>query len=173
VDEYAAHLDGRLGAFARTQAAVTRDPEAGVDLEFLLADELMAYHAREGERVHISGPALRLQPKAAETLSLAIHELATNAVKYGALSQPSGSVDINWRFDESASPPELIFDWQEKGGPQVKPPKRSGFGTEILERTLAFELKGRTSLLFNPAGIHFSIVVPLSRGILQSPAMAK
>ncbi|WP_407158654.1 CheR family methyltransferase [Bradyrhizobium sp. STM 3557] len=173
VDEYAAHLDGRLSAFARTQAAVTRDPEAGVDLEFLLADELMAYHAREGEQVRISGPTLRLQPKAAETLSLAIHELATNAVKYGALSQPSGRVEINWRIDNSVNSPELIFDWREKGGPQVKPPKRSGFGTEILERTLAFELKGRTSLLFNPSGIHFTIVLPLGRGIVQSPAMAK
>jgi len=173
VDEYAAHLDGRLSAFARTQAAVTRDPEAGVDLEFLLADELMAYHAREGEQARISGPVLRLQPKAAETISLAIHELATNAVKYGALSQPSGRVEINWRIDDSASPSELIFDWREKGGPPVKPPKRSGFGTEILERTLAFELKGRTSLLFNPSGIHFTIVMPLSRGVVQSPAMAK
>jgi two-component system, chemotaxis family, CheB/CheR fusion protein len=173
VDEYAAHLDGRLGAFARTQAAATRDPGAGMDLEFLLADELMAYHAREGEQVHISGPALRLQGKAAETLSLAVHELATNAVKYGALSQPSGRVEISWRIDDSVDPPELIFDWREKGGPPVKPPKRSGFGTEILERTLAFELKGRASLLFNPSGIHFTIVVPLSRGIVHSPAMAK
>jgi two-component sensor histidine kinase len=173
VDEYAAHLDGRLSAFTRTQAAVTRDPEAGVDLEYLLADELMAYHAREGEHVQISGPTLRLQPKAAETLSLAIHELATNAVKYGALSQPAGRVEIGWRIDESVSPPKLIFDWREIGGPQVAPPQRSGFGTEILERTLAFDLKGSTSLLFNPSGVHFTIAVPLSRRIVRSPAMVQ
>jgi two-component system, chemotaxis family, CheB/CheR fusion protein len=173
VDEYAAHLDGWLSAFARIQAAVTRDPGAGVDFEYLVAGELMAYHAREGEQVRMSGPTLRLQPKAAETLSLAIHELATNAVKYGALSQPSGRVEICWRINESVGSPELIFDWRAKGGPQVKPPKRSGFGTEILERTLAFELKGRPSLLFNPGGVHFTVVVPLSGGIVRSLAMAK
>lgn len=173
VDEYAAHLDGRLSALARTQAAVTRDPEAGVDLEYLLADELMAYNAREGEQVRISGPAIRLQPKAAETLSLAIHELATNAVKYGALSHPTGRVDISWRIDDSGTAPEIIFDWREKGGPQVKSPKRKGFGTEILERTLAFELKGATSLLFSPAGVHFSIALPLSRAVLHSPTLTK
>lgn len=173
VEEYAAHLDGRLSALARTQAAVTRDPEAGVDLEYLLADELMAYNAREGEQVHISGPAIRLQPKAAETLSLAIHELATNAVKYGALSQPAGRVEISWRIDDGVASPELNFDWREKGGPPVKSPKRKGFGTEILERTLAFEFKGTTSLLFSPSGVHFSIALPLSRAIVQSPAMTK
>lgn len=173
VEEYAAHLDGRLSALARTQAAVTRDPEAGVDLEYLLADELMAYNAREGEQVRISGPTIRLQPKAAETLSLAIHELATNAVKYGALSQSAGRVEISWRIDEGATPPELNFDWREKGGPPVKSPKRKGFGTEILERTLGFEFKGKSALLFSPSGVHFSITLPLSRAIVQSPAMTK
>ncbi|MFC5323430.1 CheR family methyltransferase [Bradyrhizobium oligotrophicum] len=173
VDEYAAHLDGRLGALARTHAAVTRDPEAGVDLEYLLADELMAYKAREGEQVRISGPSLRLQPKAAETLSLAVHELATNAVKYGALSQPNGRVDISWRLDGSVDPSELVFEWREKGGPQVKPTRRKGFGTEVLERTLAFELKARTSLSFNPAGLHYQITLPVGRSFLQSPATNK
>jgi len=170
VDDYAAHLDGRLAALARTQAAVTRDPEAGVDLEYLLADELMAYLAREGEQVRIFGPSLRLQPKAAETLSLAIHELATNAVKYGALSQPSGQIHISWRLDDTVDPSELVFNWREKGGPQVKPSQRKGFGTEVLERTLAFELKGRTSLTFNPAGLQFEVTLPLSRSFLQSAA---
>ncbi|CCD88209.1 putative chemotaxis protein methyltransferase [Bradyrhizobium sp. ORS 285] len=173
VDEYAAHLDGRLGALARTQAAVTRDPEAGVDLEYLLADELMAYKAREGEQVRISGPSMRLQPKAAETLSLAIHELATNAVKYGALSQPAGRVEISWHIDESVDPNELVFEWRERGGPEVKPSQRKGFGTEILERTLAFELKGRTELSFNPAGLQFQIILPLSRSFVQSPATSQ
>nr|WP_041756350.1 CheR family methyltransferase [Bradyrhizobium sp. ORS 278] len=170
VEEYAAHLDGRLGALARTQAAVTRDPQAGVDLEYLLADELMAYKAREGEQVRISGPSMRLQPKAAETLSLAIHELATNAVKYGALSQPTGRIDISWHIDESVTPKELVFEWRERGGPEVKPSKRKGFGSEILERTLAFELKGRTQLSFNPAGMQFQIILPLSRSFVQGPA---
>jgi two-component system, chemotaxis family, CheB/CheR fusion protein len=130
----------------------------------------MAYNAREGEQVRISGPALRLQSKAAETLSLAVHELATNAVKYGALSRPIGRVEISWHIDAEVDPPELTFDWRERGGPQVQQPQRKGFGTEVLERTLAFELKGKASLLFSASGLHFSLVFPLGRGVVQSPA---
>ena len=171
VEEYAAHLDGRLNAFARTQAMVTRDPESGVDLEYLVAEELIACNAREGEQFHISGPAIRLQPKPAEILALAIHELATNAVKYGALSRPSGRIDVNWHIEPIASPPELIFQWREGGGPEVAAPQRKGFGTEMLERTLPFEFKAKTSLLFSPFGVHCTITIPLSRRLVNTPAM--
>jgi two-component system CheB/CheR fusion protein len=171
VEEYSAHLDGRLNAFARTQALVTRDPEGGVNLEYLVAEELMAYNAREGEQVHISGPPIRLQPKPAETFALAIHELATNAVKYGALSQPSGRIEVIWHIAESGSPPELVFEWRERGGPPVSPPQQKGFGTEMLERTLAFEFKANTSLQFNPSGVQCTIAIPLNRRVVHSPAM--
>jgi two-component sensor histidine kinase len=170
VEEYASHLDGRLNAFARTQALVTRDPESGVDLEYLVAEELMAYNARDGEQVRISGPAVRLQPKPAETFALAIHELATNAVKYGALSQPAGRIEIAWRI-EQASPADLVFEWREIDGPEVNIPERQGFGTEMLERTLAFEFQARTSLAYNPSGIQCTIRIPLTRRIFQVPAM--
>lgn len=172
VEDYAAHLDGRLNAFARTQSMVTRDPEAGVDLEFLVVEELLSYHAREGEQLRVSGPPVRFQPKAAETFALAIHELATNAIKYGALSQPSGRVDVSWSVQNGGDPTELVFDWRERGGPKVAPPQRRGFGTELLERTLAFELKGKTTLAFDPSGLHCTIVVPLTRRIVHTPAGA-
>ena len=145
VEEYASHLDGRLNAFARTQAMVTRDPEGGVDLEFLVVEELLAYNAREGEQMRVSGPRVRFQAKAAETFALAIHELATNALKYGALSRPDGRVEITWRLEKGRDPAVLLFEWRERGGPPVMPPPRKGFGTELLERTLAFELKGHTA----------------------------
>jgi two-component system, chemotaxis family, CheB/CheR fusion protein len=169
VEEYAAHLDGRLNAFARTQALVTRDPEAGVDLEYLVVEELSAYHAREGEQVRVDGPRVRLQPKPAESFALAIHELATNAIKYGALSEPSGRVDINWRIANGDNRPVLMFEWREKGGPPVFPPKRNGFGTEMLERTLAFEFKGRTELAYDPSGVHCIITIPLARRVVLDP----
>lgn len=171
VEDFASHLDGRLNAFARTQAMVTRDPEAGVDLEYLIVEELLAYNAREGEQVHISGPNVRLQPKPAETFALAVHELATNALKYGALREPSGRIEINWRVDESTVPPQLIFDWRESGGPTVRAPRRKGFGTELLERTLSFELKARTELAFDAPGVHYSIAIPFSRRIMHMPTM--
>ncbi|MBI5260799.1 MAG: PAS domain-containing protein [Bradyrhizobium sp.] len=171
VEDFAAHLDGRLNAFARTQAMVTRDPDGGVDLEYLIVEELLAYNAREGEQVRISGPNVRLQPKPAETFALAVHELATNALKYGALREPSGRIEISWRIDETGIPPQLIFDWRERGGPTVTAPRRKGFGTELLERTLAFEFKGRTNLTFNPLGVHYTTTIPLSRRIVHTPAM--
>jgi two-component system CheB/CheR fusion protein len=160
-----------LNAFARTQALVTRDPAAGVDLEYLVIEELLGYRAREGEQIRTSGPKVRLQPKAAETLAMAVHELATNAIKYGALSQPTGRIDISWRIDESANPVELVFDWRERGGPPVVPPLRKGFGAELLERTVAFELKGKTKLTFEPAGVNCSIAIPFSRLVIHSPAL--
>lgn len=170
VDDYAAHLDGRLNAFARMQSLVTRDPEEGVDLEFLVAEELHAYHASEGDQVGISGPTIRLQPKAAETIALAVHELATNAIKYGALSQTSGQIEASWRINES-SPVQLVFDWRESGGPPVVPPQRKGFGTELLERTLTFELKARATLTYHKAGLHCRIVMPLNRRIIHTPPL--
>ena len=171
VEEYASHLDGRLNAFARTQAMVTRDPESGVDLGYMVVEELLGYHAREGEQLRVSGPPVRLQPKAAETFALAIHELATNAIKHGALTQSIGRIDVSWRIDEAASSAELVFEWWERGGPAVAPPKRKGFGTELLERTLAFELKGKTTLVFDPSGVHCTIVIPMNRRVIHTPAL--
>jgi two-component system, chemotaxis family, CheB/CheR fusion protein len=169
VDDYAAHLDGRLNAFARTQALVMRDPEGGVDLEYLVIEELLGYSTREGEQLRVSGPQVRFQSKAAETFALALHELATNALKYGALSQPSGRIEINWRIDEMVDPSRLIFDWRERNGPSVTPPPRKGFGTELLERTLAFEFKGQTTMTFNADGLHCIITIPLSRRTIHTP----
>src|SRR5215469_7958054 len=168
VDEYASHLDGRLNAFARTQAMVTRDPEGGVDLEFLVVEEMLGYNAKEGEQLRVTGPPVRFQPKAAETFALAIHELATNAIKYGALSQPSGRVDVSWRVENGSDPIQLIFEWRERGGPRVEAPQRKGFGTELLEKTLAFELKGKTILSYNPSGLHCTIAIPLNRRVVRS-----
>ncbi len=171
VEDYASHLDGRLNAFARTQAMVTRDPEGGVDLEYLVVEEMLGYNAREGEQLRVSGPPVRFQPKAAETFALAIHELATNAIKYGALSRPNGKVDVSWRLDDRVNPIELILDWQERGGPRIERPQRKGFGTELLEKTLAFELKGKTMLNYDPSGLHCTIAIPLNRRVVHTPVV--
>jgi two-component system, chemotaxis family, CheB/CheR fusion protein len=171
VEDYAAHLDGRLNAFARTQALVTRDPDGGVDLECLVVEELLGYRAREGEQIRVAGPAVRFQPKAAETFALAVHELATNAIKYGALSKPDGRIDISWRVKDGDDPAELVFDWREKGGPSVTAPRRKGFGSELLEKTVAFELKGRTTLTYNASGLHCTIAIPLNRRVIHTPVM--
>jgi two-component system CheB/CheR fusion protein len=164
VEDYAAHLDGRLNAFARVQAVTTRDPSMGLDMEMLVADELTAHAAREGEQVsRIGGPKVRLQPRAAETLGLVFHELATNAVKYGALSAPNGRVEVRWQLDGEQDKPELVLDWLESGVQlDGNPPTRRGFGSELIERTLAYELSGQASLDFDRDGLKCQIRLPVS-----------
>lgn len=164
VEDYAMHLEGRIDAFARVQAAVTRDPTGGIDLESLVAAELLAYGAHEGRQVvSIKGPSIRLQPKAAETLGLAIHELATNAVKHGALSAERGQVAVEWKVDGDGGTPRLVFDWSETGVDiSGSNPRRQGFGTELLSRTIGYELSGETKLAFEPVGLHCTISLPIT-----------
>jgi PAS domain S-box-containing protein len=163
VADYAAHLDGRLNALARTQAMVTRNPAAGVDLEYLVAEELIAHGGHEGEQVQISGPKVRLRPKAAETFGLAMHELATNATKYGALTKPDGRIDVRWRVDRDGDGSKMRLDWMETGASGLPAkPRRKGFGAELLERTLAYELGATTSLTFASDGCRCTIDLPLT-----------
>jgi two-component system CheB/CheR fusion protein len=163
VEEYAMHLDGRLNAFARTQAYVTRNPDAGVDLESLIAEELVSYQAHEGEQVRIGGPPVRLCPKPAATFALTVHELATNAVKYGALSSDDGRIAVTWTIDGRNSGRHLKFTWQESGvAVDGAAPRRRGFGTELLEKTLAYEIGAKTNLVFDPGGVRCTIDVSLN-----------
>jgi PAS domain S-box-containing protein len=168
VEDYAMHLDGRINAFARVQTAVARDPTAGLDLTDLVADELLTYVAHDGEQVRIAGPAVRLKPKAAETFGLAVHELATNAVKHGALSIPHGRIRISWRVQNSTEPPQLVFEWKESGTPErAAKRKRRGFGADLLERTLTYELKAKTVQTFEPDGLRCTIELPLTERLVM------
>ena len=170
VDDYAMHLEGRLAAFGRVQAAVTRDPGVGVNLATLVAEELLAHAAHEGEQATISGPPIHLRPKAAETFALAVHELATNAVKYGALSKFDGRVRIGWKINEANGASSLTFHWAESGGPKGNgAPRRRGFGTELLEQTLSYELKAQTLLDFAKDGLTCTIELPLTERVAVEP----
>ena len=171
LDELAMHLDGRIDAFSRVQAAVTRNPERGIDLAQLVADELLAYSAREGKQVRIEGPAVSLRPKAAETMALVIHELATNAIKFGALATPQGRVEVDWRADLSEAP-RLVFGWRESGatGP-AEGDERRGFGTDLFERTLPYELSAEMERSFAPDGLRCTISLPLSERVVKEETL--
>ena len=161
VEEMAAHLAGRLDALARVQSAVTRNPERGVELISLVSDELLAHAAHEGEQLDIKGPELALRPKAAESLSLALHELATNAVKHGALVGRDGKIAIKWKLDGNGSEPALQFSWEEKSGNgKIATPERSGFGMELLTRILPYDLGAKTMVEFPPSGFRFKMELP-------------
>ncbi|WP_380069351.1 hypothetical protein [Dankookia sp. GCM10030260] len=101
----------------------------------------------------MAGPDLRLKPRAALALSLALHELATNAMKYGALSVPDGRLRVAWRLEGERA----LVDWEETEGPTVAPPARRGFGTTVIERGLAKEIGGGVALEFQPEGLRYRI----------------
>ena len=165
VEDFAAHLDGRLEAFARVQAVVTRELSGGVDLMALIEDELLAHATHEGEGLALDGPAISLAARPAETLSLAIHELVTNAVKYGALSVESGRITIMWRL--AAGQLELV--WRESGVPgPLAEPSYEGFGFEMLRRVVPYELGAETALAFAEDGLAFTLSMPVE-GNLRTP----
>ena len=154
VEEMAAHLNGRLEAFARVQSAVTRNPDAGVDLRSLVDDELLAHAVHEGDGVAVDGPRVALRPKAAESISLALHELATNAVKHGALAHRNGGkISVSWQLNEDRGDERLVFEWTEtNSNGQIPKPTRQGFGMELLTQILPYDLEAKTNLEFQQRG---------------------
>jgi two-component sensor histidine kinase len=172
VEDLSAHLDGRLAALARTQVLLTRNPGGGVDLEGLVRDELVAQVADE-ERVAVGGPELLLSPKAAEVMTLALHELATNATKYGALAADRGRIDIRWRVMPRTEVDWVEFEWRETGVQiAAAAPRRMGFGAVLIEQRVPYELMGSGALTFAPGGIRCDISFPLLpiRSVLQTDA---
>src|SRR4051812_14638841 len=109
-------------------------------------------HRRE-DRLHVSGRDIRLTPRMALALAMAFQELATNAVKYGALSNDTGEIEIGWKTARKARPQRLRLRWEETGGPPVAPPQRRGFGSRLIERSLAQDLGGEVRIDFAPTGV--------------------
>ncbi len=145
-------FSARIIALAEAHDLLTRENWEGADLTDLLA-QLQTLHGAPG-CFSLAGPAVRLAPRMALSLSMALHELATNAVKYGALSMPSGQVRIDWSVAPGPDGgPQLSLTWRESGGPPVSPPSRRGFGSRLIERGLASELSGEAHIDFRPDGV--------------------
>jgi len=162
VESLEQHLDGRLNAFARTQAYVTRDPEGGVDLEMIVRDELLAHAARDSKDFSIKGPSMRLTAEVAETLGLAVHELTSNAIKHGALSSDGNKIDVSWSVKGTGDKRRLNFRWREKlAGRNLEKPSRYGFGSELLERVMSYELDAEPVVEFKPDGLSYTVTIPL------------
>lgn len=127
-----------------------------------LVRSVASHHGQVGpDRIRISGADVQLGPKAALAFALALHELGTNAVKYGALSVPEGRIDISWTISSGAAP-RLAFGWQESGGPPVSTPTRKGFGTRLIDRTLASTLGAAVVLAYRPAGLTLTVDGPVT-----------
>jgi PAS domain S-box-containing protein len=145
-------LDQRLHALARAHDVLTRESWHGAELTDIIAGAVGPYEAREGLRIRTSGPPVRLEPKAAVTLAMVLHELATNAVKYGALSAEEGWASLDWTVAPSPDGLVLNMTWAEHGGPPVKPPRRKGFGARLIPRSLAAE-QGSAELIYASEGV--------------------
>lgn len=147
-----AAFEGRLNALAAAHNMLTRSNWSHVNLDELAREALALDRSHRG-RIALSGPPLRLDPKAALAVAMALHELATNAVKYGALSDEHGCVQVDWSSSPGGQPGRFCLNWVESGGPPVRAPAKRGFGSRLIERILASDLDGRVDLDFRPQGI--------------------
>jgi PAS domain S-box-containing protein len=155
-------FEGRLIALSKAHDQLTRHHWESADLRELLSGSLAPYAAGAGgTRVLLRGEDFVLRPRAVLTLAMAVHELTTNAAKYGALSVPNGTVHIHWQPLEDGGRRRLYIEWIERGGPEVRRPKQTGFGAKLIEHSIAAELSGKVGLIYAPEGLRCEISIPL------------
>ncbi len=164
---YVAAVEGRITALSRAHTVLSHSRWQGADLTGLVEEELAPYRSDRGDRIATDGPAVSLQPASAQTLTLALHELATNAVKYGALSSMAGRLKVSWEL----KPSTLVLHWEESGGPRVKKPAKLGFGTRIIVASVEGQLGGQAKFQWGDDGLHCIVTIPRGEKIGQ-PALA-
>ncbi len=163
VESFLAQFGARLQALAASHDLLVRESWYGASLKELIRSQLAGYIERSAGQVAIEGPAIALKPEAAQNLGLALHELAVNAEKFGALSVPTGRVSITWSRRETADGTVIELDWREQLGPKVKARRKTGFGSMVIERNLSRVLGAEVHMAFDPAGLHCHITIPTSQ----------
>lgn len=159
---------GRMQALARAYELLSRDGWRNVPISELLRSQLGPF-AVEGQRYTCAGGHIVLTANSALALGLVIYELATNATKYGALSTPSGRINVSWeQARNEQGKREFLLYWRESGGPAVKPPARQGFGSELVQRQLHYELNGRVTMDFMPAGLAVTLAIPAENVVVEA-----
>jgi two-component sensor histidine kinase len=154
--DHAAEVTGaRLAAYARVQEVFSEDAATEADLAQVIAAAVAPHVDGRENRLRMEGPQLRLSAKHALAIALAVHELSTNAVKYGALSNGTGTVAVRWNADDQC---RFVFDWRERGGPSVAPPTETGFGSTLIDRIVpSYFLAGRADRQFAPDGVRYTL----------------
>jgi two-component sensor histidine kinase/CHASE1-domain containing sensor protein len=156
LDEFADALDGRIRALSATHDLLTQSDWGTTPIRAVVEAELTPYAQDGDHEVELQGPDIQLAPNDALSLGLATHELATNAAKYGALSKPGGKIAVHWHLIAE----KLVrVEWQESGGPPVMQQRGRGFGTDLIERIVAHELKNPVELSFNPEGVRCVLTI--------------
>ena len=154
-------VNARIVSLAVAHDLLTERSWSGADVADLVARAVAPFATGQ---ITLNGPSVDISPNQALALSLALHELATNAAKYGALSRPEGRIELCWKVEDD----RLSLTWRESGGPQVAPPSRRGFGSRLIENALSRDLDGRTRLEFAPEGVRCSITSVLARTPLST-----
>jgi len=157
VDAFLDRFIGRVQGLAASQDLLVNQNWTGVSLDELVRQQLQPFGGRDAGRIETDGPPLYVAPDAAQTLGLALHELATNASKYGALSVPGGSVAVQWKIEPESGASRFRMSWRERGGPSVETPERSGFGRMLIERLTAEKLDATVHLTFDLEGVVWTL----------------
>jgi len=150
-------IEGRIQALANVHTLFVQTRWKGAELHSLVTQELSPYRKDGETRVRSDGPNVLLEPQMAQTIAVTLHELATNAAKYGALSTAKGHVQVGWSL---ALDGRIVLRWTETGGPPVKPPRRRGFGTRVMEGMIRGQLKGEMRFDWRAEGLACEIVLP-------------
>ncbi|MGA0607474.1 sensor histidine kinase [Phenylobacterium sp. VNQ135] len=146
-------LTNRILALSKAHDVLTDEQWSGADLREIVQQAAEPYQTEGDARFRLGGPPVRLPPRTAIAIALALHELTTNAAKYGALSTAAGRVDLHWDLQEEDGATRLRLSWRESGGPPVEPPRRTGFGTRLIERGLSADLQGKVTIEYRPEGV--------------------
>jgi len=163
IDAFLGQFAARLQALAASHDLLVHESWHGASLRELVRSQLAAYVDRLDGQVAVDGPDVGLKPEAAQNLGLALHELAANAQKFGALSVPDGRVSISWVCRSNADGDAIELDWRERSGPRVKVRRKRGFGSLVIERNLVRALDAKVEMTFEPEGLHCRIVIPASQ----------
>jgi two-component sensor histidine kinase len=158
-EEFIERFSERIQALSANQELLIRGERKGVETEDLVRAQLAPFADLIGTRIATQGPKLRLKAAGAQAIGLALHELATNAGKYGALSNDAGRVDIRWGTEDKT----FTMSWTERGGPPVSAPDRRGFGTTVMERMAEASLGGAVDLDYAPSGLTWHLTCPAER----------
>jgi two-component sensor histidine kinase len=160
-EEFQKRFAQRLRGLAASHDLLVLQDWQGASMTDLVRDQLATFTESGSGHITVSGPDIMLRPEAAEAIGLALHELATNAVKYGAISVPGGHVAISWAFeDHGIEPRRVLVNWIERDGPTVTPPSRKGFGHIVFERLVTKSLNGSVAIDFAPEGLIWKLSIP-------------
>ncbi|MXQ11488.1 PAS domain-containing sensor histidine kinase [Microvirga makkahensis] len=163
IESFSENFEARLLSLSKAHELLTRQAWTGVNLRDIICQELEPYHGGSAMRVRLEGADLMLAPRVGLALSLVLHELTTNAAKYGALSNEQGLVTVWWEAPEYGTVDVLRIEWIESGGPAVTPPVKRSFGTRLIERSMTKDLQGMARLDFDPAGLRCILEFPLKQ----------